>query len=383
MSLTARLRHFIRHPRSVLPGAPRGIINSARDWVRDWQQRMPADIRRGPHAAVFEVDAPALQVLMPPKRLQEAPPMPCLRLFPVQPTALFSLRGARVLGRDAVVISPDNQVFAEFTYVDESGGIDHHSVFRRRRFPNPRPLAGWYATLSYPSAFAYFHWVVESLPRMRLLEPYISALDGVFVPEGLTPSMQESLILLGLRAKQLIPMQISSHFAPEHLLVPAFCAGLDMPNWAPEYLRSRVLDTPPPIVNRRLYLSRGKTARRRLLNEEALLPILARHGFDVVHPQDLGFKEQAQLFASARCVIGPSGAALTNAIFLAPGGALAVLQPHSGMGPHVFYSLASAAGLHYWELHGILEPGSAAPEHSDFRIDPDNFERLLVAMSTS
>lgn len=380
MSLRERLRHHWRHPRSLLPGAPVGIINSARDWVSEWQARMPADIRRGPHAAVFEVDAPGLQLLPPPHRVAGAPDHPALRLFPLPPTALYCIRGARVLGQDAVVISPDNRVFAEFTYVDDIGGIDRHSVFRRRRFPSPRPLAGWYATLSYPSAFAYFHWLVESLPRMRLLEPYLSALDGVFVPDPLPASMQESLLLLGLRKDQLVPMQIGSHYAPEHLLVPAYCAGLDLPAWVPQYLRSRVVPVAPVRADRRLYLSRGKVGKRRLLNEDSLLPILACHGFEVIHPQELGFLAQAQLFASAGCIVGPSGAALTNAMFAAPGGKLAVLQPHAGMGPHVFYSLASAAGLEYWELHGSIQSGSTAPEHADFCVDPAAFERWLSAV---
>ena len=380
MSLRDRLRHLWRHPRSLLPGEPVGIINDARAWVREWQARMPADIRRGPHAAVFEVDAPTLQSLPPPRRLPGAPEHPALRLFPVPPTALYFLRGARVIGQDAAVISPDNRVYAEFTYVDEMGGIDHHSLFRRRRFPPAQPLAGWYATLSYPSAFAYFHWLVESLPRMRLLEPYLSALDGVFVPDPLPASMRESLLLLGLREQQLLPMRISSHYAPEHLLVPAYCAGLDLPSWVPGYLRSRYVDAAAGKPERRIYLSRGKVGKRRLLNEDALLPILAQHGFETVHPQELGFQQQAQLYASAHCIVGPSGAALTNALFAAPGGKLGVLQPHAGMGPHVFYSLASAAGLEYWELHGTIEAGATAPEHADFRVDPAAFAAWLQAL---
>lgn len=374
------LVHLLRHPRSLLPGAPSGVINSARDWVSARVRDVPVDIRRGPAAAVWEMDPCQLTSLPAANRLSAAPVLPALRVFPVPATALFFLRGARVLGSEAAVISADNRVFAEFTYVDAMGGIDSHSIFKRRRFPKAIPLAGWYATLSYPSAFAYYHWIVESLPRLRLLEPHLDALTGVFVPANLTESMKQSLYALGLRADQLLPMEIGSHYAPEHLLVPAYCAGLDIPQWVPAYLRSRILGDEPIEKTRRIYLSRGRVGKRRILNEDELLPILKRHDFEVLHPQDLSFREQARAFAAAECIVGPSGAALANVVFASAGAKVVVLQPHPKMGPHVFYSLASAARAAYWELHGVPGPhgGGDALEHCDFKINADDFDRMIL-----
>ena len=375
------LQHLIRHPRALLPGAPRGIIGSARAWVAQQQAQVPADIRRGPPAAVWEVDPCSLVSLPPPQQLTGSPRLPAQRLFPIPATALYFLRGARVIGTDAAVISPDNRVFAEFTYVDDAGGIDQHSLFKRRRFPAAKALPGWYATLSYPSAFAYFHWLVECLPRVRLLEPHLDALDGVFVPANLAESMRDALIALGLRREQLLPMEISSHFAPEHLLVPNYCAGLDFPNWVPKYLRARVLGETDatPRGTRRIYLSRARTSKRRLLNESELLAVLARHGVDVVHAQEFSFIEQARLFADSQLIVGPSGAALTNAVFARPGAALVCLQPDVSMGPHVFYSLAAAAGLDYWDIAGAPSSKDTPVEHADFLIDAAAVDRLLEA----
>lgn len=318
-----------------------------------------------------------------PNSVGSAPQDPALRLFPVPGTALFFFRNARVLGADGVVISPDNRVFAEFTYVDEPGGIDSHSVFRRRRFPRSRPLPGWYATLCYPSSSAYYHWIVESLPRLRLLEPHLAALDGVFVPGYMASSMRESLLMLGVRESQLIPLDMSSHFAPQHLLVPKYCAGLDIPDWVPRYLRDKVFAGRPPCVpNRRVYVSRADTGRRRVTNEKALVPILERWGFEIVRPRDLGFAEQAELFRACRVVVGATGAGLANAIFCQPGAALLTLQPSAEVGPHVFYSLAGAAGLEYWDLagHPTENAGDCAPEHADFEVDPVALEQTIAAI---
>ncbi len=382
MSDAGFLRHLLRHPRALLPGAPRGIIGSARAWVAEQQARLPADIRRGPPAAVWEIDPCTLVSLPRPQTLPGSKPGHAQRLFPIPATALYFLRGARVLGSDAAVISPDNRVFAEFTYVDEAGGIDRHSIFRRRRFPAAKPLAGCYATLAYPSAFAYFHWLVECLPRVRLLEPHVDALDGVFIPAGLPDSMRDSLLALGLRTDQLLPMEISSHYAPEHLLVPAFCAGLDFPAWAPRYLRARVLGEDPSAArgSRRIYLSRARTGKRRIVNESELLPMLERHRIEVVHTHELSFIEQARLCAESELIIGPSGAALTNALFARPGAALVCLQPDASMTPHVFFSLAAATGLDYWDIAGTPTTPAGPVEHADFRIDPAAVEKLVEAV---
>ena len=326
-----------------------------------------------------------LRSLPAPNTVDSAPRVRAPRLFPIPATELFFFRGARIITNDGVVISPDNRVFAEFTYVDEAGGIDSHSVFRRRRFPRAQPLRGWYATLCYPSSSAYYHWVLESLPRIRLLEPHLQSLDGVFVPTQMEPAMFESLILLGFKESQLIRLEHSSHFAPEHLLVPKYCAGLDIPAWVPEYLQSKLFPEGPTAAprTRRIYISRADAGKRRVTNEAALRAILDHHGFEIVRLRELTFRSQAELFHSADVVIGAHGAGLANAIFCQPGATLVELLPSPQVPPHVFFALAGAARLAYWYLFG--SPSAAAsvgadPVHLDFEVDPDELARTISAV---
>ncbi len=375
------LSHVLRHPYALLPGMPSGIINSARDWVTGRQRGEPVDIRRGPSAQYWEIDLPALHSLPAPRTVGDPAAAKSQRVFPTSGTALYSIKGARVLGGDGVVISPDNRVFAEFTYADDAGGIDTHSVFRRRRMPAARPLAGWYATLCYPSATAYAHWVIESLPRIRLLEPHLQALDGIFVPAGLPTPMLQSLLTFGVREEQIIALDIASHVAPQHLLVPAYCAGLDVPAWVPRYLRARACGPDPAAApHRLLYVSRGRVSRRRVLNEDALLPVLERFGFEIIHPQEHAFAEQAQLFSEARVVVGPSGAAMFNALFCRPGGVLVELPPHDSTACHYYYAIAAACGMGYWWVPGstpVNAPAGGVLDHADFRVNVDALARTL------
>jgi capsular polysaccharide biosynthesis protein len=375
------LHHAVRHPYALLPGTPAGIINSARDWVNRRAADRPADLRRGPAAAFWEMDAPQLRSLPLPRTLEAAPPFHGPRIVPVSGSALFFLRNCRIVGRDGVVISSDNRVFADFTYVDDEGAIGRHSVFRRRRFPAVRRLPGWYATLCYPSSFAYFHWIVESLPRLKMLQPFLGDLDGLFVPANLEPQLTESLIAMGVRQEQLVPLEMTSHVQPENLLIPSYCAGLNIPQWVPTFLRATVLADRPSPVRRKLYISRSDASKRRVLNEGEIASLLAKHGFETIALRDLDFRSQAELFDQADVVVGAHGAGLANVAFCRPGTKVIELLPSRHVAPHVYYSLTAAAGGEYWYLCGTPATASDGEQvHLDFTVDPLDLAALLNLM---
>lgn len=54
---------------------------------------------------------------------------------------------------------------------------------------------------------------------------------------------------------------------------------------------------------------------RRNFNQSELVNIASRYGFEAVSPETLSLEEQAETFASASHVIGPSGAAWVGMIF--------------------------------------------------------------------
>ena len=50
----------------------------------------------------------------------------------------------------------------------------------------------------------------------------------------------------------------------------------------------------------RLYITRSKAAKRRIVNEDEIAPILADFGFQTVFAEDLSFEEQVHLCSRAR-----------------------------------------------------------------------------------
>jgi capsular polysaccharide biosynthesis protein len=314
------------------------------------------------------------------------PAYPCQhhvwRVQVTQPTALYRLVGCRILGQEGTVLSSDNRVFAVFTYVDAPGALHRHPVFRRRRFPPVVELPGTWATITYPSSHAWFHWVAESLPRLQLLKQFLSELDGLFIPDSPDPQVIESLLAMGVRRDQLQPLGMNSHFRPEALVVPQYCAGLNIPAWVPGYLQRSVGLKPRKAQPawRRIFISRSDATKRRLLNEAELLPVLEAAGFEVVRLRDLPFLEQVRLFHEAAWVIAPHGAGLVNTLYSQPGVQVIEIVPSPQVGPHLFHSTTTAAGGTYWWLPA--QPGPSAETtgasiHQDFHVDPVLLQEAL------
>lgn len=378
------LVHVLRHPSGLAPGAPRGVINDVRGWVEERRRSVPVDLRRGPPAAYWPLDPPVLRSLRPPRTLDGVQAHGGVsRLVLVPETGLVYLKGARILGAEGTVISPDNRVFAEFTYADDPGGVETQAVFRRRRFPKASSLPGWYATIVYPSSFAYFHWIVETLPRLRLIEPWLESLDGVFVPGKLEPAQHESLEVFGVKKEKMIPMEMMAHYEPEHLLAPLYCAGLNIPEWVPQYLREKVHGGREMAApTRRLYVSRADASCRRVKNEEEIEGVLKERGFETIHACDQSFLEQTRLFSEAEVVVGPHGAGLANVAWCQPGATLLELLPSPDVPPHVYHSLMTAGGGEYWYLMGTsCQANSAHDGNADFVVRAQTLaERMALIL---
>lgn len=82
------------------------------------------------------------------------------------------------------------------------------------------------------------------------------------------------------------------------------------------------------LGKKKLYLARPEdNTKRTLLNEAEIQQCLTADGFEVVYPETMKVRDQITLFASAKVVIAPTGAALTNIIYCRPGTCVIEIQP--------------------------------------------------------
>lgn len=204
----------------------------------------------------------------------------------------------------------------------------------------------------------YYHWMIPLLSRIALAQE-TGLLDRrrLVMPEGLRRWMGETLDLIGLTPEHrlTVPLGHRTHFADavlmssvEHVSASAIAA-----------LRGRVLGEAagakaPPADGPCLYLTRRDQTRRSLVNEAELEALAREMGFLIVAPQDLTVAEQIGLFASARGVAAPEGAALTNTAFCAPGTRVLSIVCANDMMP-IYNDLSLVLGHEHLKLAGPPE----------------------------
>lgn len=230
-------------------------------------------------------------------------------------------------------------------------------------------------------AHAYYHWLIDFVPRLRLLEDDAALRRRpLIVNHQFTPWQQESLAAIYKARGWTLPPLVRM---PADDLVPlrdAVVPGRVDRASAVEILGKLYPVTRPEASDRlRLFVGRNNADYRRLINQDDVAAMLAGVGFTSVDPGSLSFAEQAALFSRAEIVVGVHGAALTNIVFMPPEGILLELwggrqQPH-------YVDLARIKGLRYASMEGETLPGThERPQHQDLRVDPARLSAALAAL---
>lgn len=239
-----------------------------------------------------------------------------------------------------------------------------------------------FVLLKSPWDSNYGHWLYDSLSRVALLREIGRLEEFRFVinrPRGpMEAVVARSLQLAGLTPDQVILDDPSVPKAYDELIIPG--ALSKHPSWksprATSFLEELARAVPTGDA-RRIYITRNKYSRRRLANEEEILPILREHGFVEIAPEELSFDEQMSLFQGAEVVTGNMGAAFTNLAF-APRGVSFLALATTTMPHDFFYDITCHKGGRYVGLQGsaVDDRGMA----SDFTVDPELFGELLEGL---
>jgi len=127
-----------------------------------------------------------------------------------------------------------------------------------------------------------------------------------------------------------------------------------------------------------MYISRKLVDKRKAHNELAVELLMRKHGFEIVHPENISLKAQIELMAETQILVSLHGAALTNMLFLQEGQQVVELPNQGDSKTQCYFNLAAALGLRY---HYTLNRGDNVDTiMSDFTIDLGALENLLLMM---
>jgi hypothetical protein len=342
-----------------------------------------------PHEGASVIREGGVAVRVPPANLGEAD----AELFAhelereIPPTRLLELEGVRV--------SPEGMLFKGASLLPESFSspaimrrflarrrsvlkffATNYALRRARRVEEPRL---W---VTDDWSHGYFHWLGDALPRLYAARE--AARDLVLLlPHGYErlEFVMSSLKPFGLRRVEYVGA--NEVCVCERLVVPTHTAPSGNYNEPLlRELRDFVLEAfggrGSEKAEARLYVSRGRAAKRRLSNEAEVLPVLAEFGFRVVHFEEHPFEEQVRLSASARHLVSNHGAGLTNSLFMPAGGSVLELRREGDRERNCFFSLASTAGLRYY--YQPCRPADSDVHSGDLFADPRTLRDNLALM---
>lgn len=267
-------------------------------------------------------------------------------------------------------------------------GSSNHYVSENSLEP-ARSVKGQAALMKQTWDANYGHWIVDTLPRISHYQNSFDLSDTCVLVNGSTsPALQqmqaESLELFGISAVQLLPIDWQTTQV-ENLIyaTPSSIPPLIKSRRSIEILSSLGDRLDPASLERfagwdRIYLTRNSYPRRRLINEDELLPAVEQAGYRVVVPESLSFADQVALFSRATHVVGNMGAAFSSLAFSPPGVRVLVLATQY-MAHDYFYDLVCHKGGEYYGLQGLASESSGPPGiGSDFTIDKDAFLRVFT-----
>ena len=304
---------------------------------------------------------PALENLSPEQVLQQADVTGAVGGDPSGGHRLLvtALADGKVIGDLQLVATSDDVVIGDMQSVFGRDMVKNHHALRRRRFRLPKYRSGTALLLGASNSDNYYHWLIDSLPRWRMLQAAgWKDFDFVLLHSRSCAFQDETLDWLGVPATRRLHCSKNFVHQFERLVVPAMpFARKTVPAWVAPWLRSLV---PPTSAGaEKIFLSRRGAPGRQVTNEAELQLALEARGFVTLQPEKYCVLEQAQRLAGARWIVAPHGAALANMVF-APPGARVIEFFHPRHKNRCYENLAAASGHRYASLDGQANESAEA-----------------------
>jgi len=259
---------------------------------------------------------------------------------------------------------------------------------------------GSLAVISSPGQQNYYHWMLQVLPRLKILAESKIHYDKIYLfadnfkYQWQKDSLNGVMNYLNIpQDKLLFTNKSNSVIEAKKLIVPSV-AWLPSKNnfwhiwhynlliWYKKFFQDvfvKKMNTP-----KRIFISRSKAGYRRISNESDLFESLSKLGFISVRLEDMSIFEQATLFNNADIIVGPHGAGWTNLIFCKPNTKIIEID-HGVKGEQrsSFKGMAKFMNCIYYPFYvGLLEETDCPenvldPINQDLEVDIDRFEMFL------
>ncbi len=246
-----------------------------------------------------------------------------------------------------------------------------------------------YLVIHHPWSSNYWHWMSEAIFRawmvrkdsknmILILPEHLQKLR--FVKDSLIPFRFKGILYLphgkSVQVRNLCLPQIkpiNDSYYPNELKSIRKC-----------YLRSLARRRVQDNETQKIYISRKKASKRKVINEDEIEELLKRYGFILTCNEDFSFLELVEMYSSATHLVSIHGAGMMNMLFMKENST--VLELHKKKtNPYdwhsfAFWYLADALGFKYYQQ--TCEPTEEQSDFftADFYVDKVLLERNINKM---
>ena len=257
-------------------------------------------------------------------------------------------------------------------------------------------------TLVGVNSFNYWHWHVEFLPRL------IAAMDlpgfagvPILVDAQMPP---QAMVALRFLIGDAHPVRVLA--AGEAVRVTRLWTGAMftyLPLWplagAAYPARTMVMDADAFVAQlhrmepalsrlgrgdgpRRLYLARGASQHRGMVNKPEVDAWFAAHGFETLDFGALPYEDQLRSVRDAEIIVGPNGAALVNSLFAGPGTRIGILDNHFIEDNEWYAAVSERLGQRLSFLVGeVVDADPVYEFNANYRIDVERLPAFLAHLA--
>jgi capsular polysaccharide biosynthesis protein len=223
----------------------------------------------------------------------------------------------------------------------------------------------------------YFHWFADALPRLIGSKEQMSN-HVVLLPAHFEkiPFVSQSLKRIGQQVKYY---KTNKRLHVKELLLPSHTAPTGHYNKTIiNKVREAFLAQHLAPADKRIYISRAKATKRKVTNEEQIIPVLKSFNFEIHYFEEYDFDTQLNLMQTAGVLIGLHGAGLTNMLFMPSGGKVLEFRNMTDAHHNCYFALASDLGHNYYYL---LNKSNTDDTHtSDITVDPEALNKTLTEL---
>ena len=232
----------------------------------------------------------------------------------------------------------------------------------------------------------FFHWFLDVLQKVEFInqssDKILNSKLTIVIPNGHENRFSK---------KSLKAFNLNFYYQKKNEIIVSKQSIL-LPDIAPtgNYRKKLILKLSKRMRNywnnkkinskKRIYISRNNSKKRKLINENEILPILKKYKFTVVDFDKLNFEKQLEYVVNSEIIISAHGAGLAHMLWMKRKSKILEIRAKNNCYDNCYFTLASDLDHNYFYVIANKTDLEKSNHLSDLMIDINHFSSELVKM---